>query len=451
MHLVIDNGLHTVKAGYAGAAAPSVTPNAVVRLKDGAVHVGAEYLAHSNLYLGMVFKRPYEQGNLVLWEMERPVWDTIFKGLGRAASGAAGGAAGGTDASRIGPAADADATPFDAASTPFDAASTHLLLTETPFQLPRLSINTDQIVFEEYGFHDYYRCTAALLVPWQLAAPRERDFTLVIDAGAACTWIVPVVYQNVHWRAVKKYPVGGRMLSGLLRELVSFRHYDVSEELVLVGAIKEQTLFVAPDFGAALAAKERWGCDFVLPDFKTTATGYVMGGARWPGGAAKGAAGAAAATAAATGGADLQTLHLTDERFTPPESFFHPEIIFNSSTSSLKIHHATLKNLVDLVVEAIMACPEVTRPLLSANISLVGGTARMPGFAARLEQALVRELPLDWFVKVHPNAHDAAETVWHGGAALAALPQLADASISKQEYFEHGSNWCQRQFGFKNI
>ncbi|CAH2350503.1 actin-like protein Arp6p [[Candida] railenensis] len=401
-HLILDNGSYSVKAGFVSEKAPTVVHNTIVRSKDGLIHTGNEYISQTSQYSGMVFKRPNEQGNLVSWEIERPIWDTTFEEL------QSGG---------------------------IDPSSTHLTLTETPFQLPQLSINTDQIVFEEYGFQDYYRCIPASLVPWQLNH-QQKDFSFIIDSGFNCTWIVPVIYQSVYWKGIKKFPVGGKLLNGLLREITSFRHYDVSDESILINTIKEATCFVAEDYSKTLNDKQKFMCEFVLPDFKTTATGYI----RTPKSITREA------------DEDLQTLKLTDERFTIPEAFYHPEIIFNSSSSnSAKIHNSTLKNLVDLIVESIMTCPEVARPLLSANISVVGGTSKLPNFNERLGHELTRELPSHWVVKINTSEHDPAETSWYGGKRLVESGMLDEVSISKKEYFEHGSNWCQRQFGFKNI
>lgn len=344
---------------------------------------------------------------MISWEIERPIWDSTLDQL-----------------------------------KVEDPSLTHLTLTETPFQLPQLSINTDQIIFEEYGFHDYFRCIPQSLTPWRLTEEQGADFSLVIDSGFNCTWIVPVLYQSVYWKGVKRFPVGGKLLNGLLREIISFRHYDVADEAILVNTIKESACFVSEDYNKSLNARQSQMCEFVLPDFKTTATGYIRSNDKNLG-LSSGVDG--------IDESDLQTLKLTDERFTPPEAFFHPEIIFNSSSSnSSKIHNATLKNLVDMIVESIMTCPEVVRPLLLSNISVVGGTSKLPLFRLRLEHELTRELPSDWFVKINENEQDSSEANWFGGAALVNLGQLKDISISKQDYFEHGSNWCQRQFGFKN-
>lgn len=47
-----------------------------------------------------------------------------------------------------------------------DPTDTSLILTEAPMSLQAISANTDQMIFEEYGFESYYRCTPGSLVPW---------------------------------------------------------------------------------------------------------------------------------------------------------------------------------------------------------------------------------------------------------------------------------------------
>ncbi|CUM65405.1 uncharacterized protein PRCAT00003043001 [Priceomyces carsonii] len=393
-HLVVDNGSYNIKAGFQGAE-PLKVHNIISKTKDGAIYIGNEYLKQTNNYSGIIFRRPYDQGHLVSWETEKPVWDYMFD-------------------------------KFE-----FDASETHLTLTETPFQLPQLSINTDLIVFEEYGFSEYYRCIPASLVPW--LGSDKSDYMLVIDSGFYATWIIPVIYQKVYWKGVKKLPIGGKLLNGLLRELISFRHYDIADEPILINTIKEKTCFVAQDFNSALRKRNNYMTEFILPDFKTTTTGYVK-------------------TDSSKVPPDAQSLRLLDERFTVPESFYHPEIIFdNNSTNSSLLQSTPMKNLVDLAVESIMSCPEVVRPLLSSNISVVGGTACLPNFESRLLSELRRELPLDWCVKSISTDIPKDEAAWNGGLNLSSDEVIEKVSITKQDYFEHGANWCQKQFGFKNL
>lgn len=400
-HLVLDNGSYTIKAGFAGDSSPHIINNLLAKAKDGLVYIGNDYLNHTNLYSGINFRRPHDQGHLTSWETEKPVWDYTFD--------------------QISPEHELD--PLD----------THLLLTELPFQLPRLSMNTDLIVFEEYGFGEYYRCPALLLVPWDLS-PTPPDFSLVIDCGYNSVHVVPVLYQRAYWKGIRKLPIGGRHLNGLLKETISFRHYDVSDEPILINTVREQTMFVASDFDEALKNKISAKCEFILPDFKTTFTGYVRDGSIRP-------------------LADAQSIQLFDERFTIPESYFRPEIMLDHNLYSKNpiVQKAHFKNLTDLVVDSIMACPEVIRPVLSENISVVGGMANLENLSGRLLSELKRELPVNWNVKLTDQNHDLSHVAWHGGAKLTQQDIIKKLTITKQEFFEHGENWCQKQFGFENF
>ncbi|KAK6459166.1 actin-related protein [Scheffersomyces xylosifermentans] len=410
-YLVIDNGSYNIKAGFNTGDESDIRPlkiqNALTKTKDGVIHIGNQYQAQTNNFSGILFRRPYDQGHLTSWETEKPIWDYTFDEL--------------------------------SPKKELDPTITHLTLTESPFQLPQLSTSTDQIIFEEYGFNEYYRCAPASLVPWvdfSDDAKSNNDFMLVIDSGFTCTWIIPMIYQCIHWEGVRKLPVGGKVLNGLLRELISFRHYDITDEPVLVNTIKEKTCFLADDFNKALQSRQKLQCEFILPDFKTTTTGYVRGPKDKI-------------------SIDTQLLRLSDERFAVPEAYYHPEILFdnNDTTAGSSVVQSTpLKNLTDLVVESIMACPEVARPLLSANISLVGGSVSIPNFRNRLLSELTKELPSDWFVKVHTGTGvENDEISWLGGINLTNDDIINSISISKKDYFEHGSNWCQKQFGFKNL
>lgn len=411
-YLVVDNGSYSIKAGFStgdynenNALNALKTQNSISRTKDGLIYIGNDYLTQTNNYSGINIKRPHEQGHLTSWETEKPIWDYTLDKL--------------------------------SPKKELDLSSIHLTLTETPFQLPQLSINTDQIIFEEYGFNEYYRCAPASLAPWLNRTEAEpNDFNLIIDSGFQSTWIIPVIYQKVWWKGVKKLPIGGKLLNGLLRDLISFRHYDITDEPLLINTIKEQTCFVANDFNKILQNKLDSKCEFVLPDFKTTITGYVR-------------------TKDTELSQDVQSLKLFDERFSVPESIFHPEVIFDNNSTSANnsmIQSTPFKNIIDLIVESIMSCPEITRPLLSGNITFVGGTTNLSNFKERILYELKKELPGDWIVKSKPNLFKNYDEVnWHGGLNLVNNDIIDKLSISRKEYFEHGSNWCQNHFGFENI
>ena len=403
-YLIIDNGSYNIKAGFRGNLNPLKCNNALCKTKDGNIYTGDELLSQPNKYSGVLFKRPFDQGNLVSWETEKPLWDYAINLL--------------------------------STEKEIDFSLTHLTLTEPPFQLPQLSLNTDQIVFEEYNFTEYYRCVPEALVPWSdKMNDKMKDFVLVIDVGFDSTWIVPVMYQNIYWKGIQRLPIGGLLLNNLLREVISFRHYDMTEEPVLVNTLKEKTCFVAEDFNKYLLKKKKHGCEFVLPDFKTTATGYVRD-----------------KKYDSNRFSDVQSLLLTDERFSVPESFFHPEVIFdNSSNTSRPVQSEHFKNIVDLAVDSIKACPEMAQPLLAANISLVGGSSQLQGFLERLAKGLREQLPQEWVLNITKSQYPADEVSWYGGAQFAQENVVNEVSVSRKEYFEHGSNWCQRRFGPKSL
>lgn len=400
VYIVFDNGSYNIKAGFSTDSRPMKQLNTITKAKDGRIYIGNDYI-NTNNHSGIMVKRPYDQGNLTSWETQKPIWDYTFDSM-------------------------------SSGNKEFLGNDYGLLLTETPFQLPQLSMNTDQIVFEEYGFNSYYRSIAGSLAPWCLP-PDNSEFSLIVDCGFSATWIIPVIYKSVYWKGIKKLPVGGKIFNGLLREIISFRHYDITEEPILINTIKESTCFVANDFNEAINNKSKLKCEFVLPDFKTTTTGYVK-------------------TKNSPQDADLQSLPLYDERFVIPECLYHPEIIVDNAQSNNHIVQTSpIKNLTDLIIESIMSCPEVARPLLLKNISVVGGTAKLPNFESRLKHELFKELPQDWKVDITSQPYELDEVNWYGGVELANSDIMNKITISKQDYYEHGANWCQKQFGFKNL
>jgi actin-related protein 6 len=128
--LVLDNGAHTIKAGYVAsdspqyALSPRVIPNCLARDRQKNIYIGSE-LDRCRDYGEIQYRRPVDKGCVVSWEAQKQVWDREF---------------------------------FDEdAITRCDPSETRLVLTEAPNSLPILQTNCDQIVFEEYQFGSYYR------------------------------------------------------------------------------------------------------------------------------------------------------------------------------------------------------------------------------------------------------------------------------------------------------
>ena len=129
--LVIDNGAHTIKAGYATEAPTPdqdchFIPNCIARGRDKRIYVGAQ-LEECKDFGEMAFRRPMEKGYLVNWEAEKEIWAQTF---------------------------------FDkTAILKCDPQETNLVLTEAPNAPQSLQTNCDQMMFEEFEFASYYRCT----------------------------------------------------------------------------------------------------------------------------------------------------------------------------------------------------------------------------------------------------------------------------------------------------
>ncbi|KAK9474644.1 actin family [Dipodascopsis tothii] len=341
---ILDNGAHTIKAGYAGSEAPAVIPNCIARSKTRGVFVADEINSRLKDQSGVDFRRPIDKGHLVNWESEKAIWDRVFF---------------------------AEELGF---RIPTD--DTTLVLTEPVLSLPACSANTDQIVFEEYGFGAYVRCPAATLASFGPAFGAPGECTLVIDMGYNAVNIVPVVDHAVVTAAVRRLNVGGKLLTNYLKETISYRYYNMMDETAIVAAIKEACCYVTADYAADL---ERWRAggdvvaEYVLPT--ATAGGFRPGHVRGPGERV---------------GDDEQVLKLGNERFAVPELLFAP------SDAGLR-----QGGLHEGVAQALAAIDdETTRALLAANIVVVGGTALLPGVRERLTRELRPLLPAEYTIRL---------------------------------------------------
>lgn len=412
--LIIDNGAYNIKIGFNhnDKEEKSIIKvhNAMMKTRDGVIHIGNEYLKQTNNYSGIMIKRPIEYENLISWELEKLIWNQSFNAI--------------------------------SPNKEIDPSETNLILTESPMLLRQISMNTDQIIFEEYGFSNYYKCIPMSLANWSFnsfednssmtnsnKAKNKNDFMLVVDFGFSSTWIVPMIYLMVHWEGVRKLSVGGNLLNGILRETISLRHYDLFDEPILINTIKEMTCFV--DILPYEFQKERNKnkCFFFLPDFKTTSTGYIS-------------------EKKLKIEDDVQCLNLTTERTRIPETYFHPEMMFcdSASSKSTLIQNGVFKNLTDLMVESIMNLPEIIRPLLLANICITGGSSLFLGLKERLILELTKLLPLSWIVNVRDLKILNDEISWYGGLNLSNDDVINKIKISKNDYFENGFNWTQKKF-----
>lgn len=403
--IIIDNGSYEIKFGPNTLETPYKALNCLTKDKYNHYYLSNQ-LKKMKEISHTIIRRPHELGHLVSWELEQLIWDYCFFNKDE----------------------------FQWSIN--DTKEKDLIVSETSMTLPELSKNLDQVIFEEYEFNSMFKGPVAQFVPFNLLANYEifgdypqhskitkdyKDFQLVIDSGFNCTWVIPIIKGIPFYKAVKKLDMGGRFLNGLLKETISFRHYNVMEETILINNIKEKCCFTAPvSYFQSFQNKNDTQLEYVLPDFQTSFIGYIRNKSEKI-------------------SKDCQTLILQDELFSIPETFFHPEI-----ASLIK------PGIVETILESVSMVPELFRPLMISNIVVTGGNFNINNFAQRLCTELQRQCPTDWNVRVHLSKIDSSIHGWECMKLFSLSESYLSSRVTREEYLEHGLDWCTKnRFGYQ--
>ncbi|KAJ8483371.1 hypothetical protein ONZ51_g4748 [Trametes cubensis] len=241
-----------------------------------------------------------------------------------------------------------------------------LLITEPYFNLPNVQDVYDQFVFEEYEFQSYCR----------------------ID-------------------------VGGKLMTNHLKEIISFRQWNLMEETHIVNEVKEACCFVSDDFTRDLEAcrvqptRNAIVQEYIFPDYSANRPGRIR-------------------RAGETLDDSRQTLVMNNERFTVPE------ILARAGWDKCNGG--------------------------GEHISPPGGSAghvlgqhrpdrwqhRLTGLSPATSE--LRSLaPIKCDVVVFSSEHPILEA-YYSAVAFAARPEFAQCVVTKEEYQESGSNACRRKF-----
>ncbi|KAI0040286.1 Actin/actin-like protein [Auriscalpium vulgare] len=393
--VVLDNGAFTVKLGLSNASKDvshcRVIPNAIIRSKgDKTTYFGQDF-AECRDFSSLNYRLPFEKGYVVDWDAQKAIWDGIFteETLG------------------------------------VDTTETSLLITEPYFNLPNLQEVYDQFVFEEYEFQAYHRATPASLIPYgQLFGKPSQvqpECMIVVDSGFSFTHIVPIMEGEIVWSAVKRIDVGGKLLTNHLKELVSFRQWNMMDETYIMNSVKETCCYVTTQFSADLQTCRYKTKDnpilqeYILPDFSLNKQGRVMQPDEM------------------TLESD-QILHMGNERFSVPEILFRPD--------DIGLHQA---GLAESIAASIALLPDDLQGMFWANIGLIGGNTKFPGFATRLLSDLRPLAPVECEVVVY-ESKDAVLEAYRGAVSLAKQSGFANHVVTREEYLEGGSNACRRKF-----
>ncbi|PFH51208.1 hypothetical protein AMATHDRAFT_75070 [Amanita thiersii Skay4041] len=391
--VVLDNGASSVKAGLTGAPNPDprIIPNAVIRSKgDKATYFGHEF-ERCRDYSSLHYRLPFEKGFLVDWDAQKAVWDGIFSDevLG------------------------------------IDTTNSSLLITEPYFNLPNIQDVYDQFVFEEYEFLSYYRCTPASLIPYGDLFSRpgspQPECMLLVDSGFSFTHVVPILDGQIVWNAVKRLDVGGKLLTNHLKELISFRQWNMMDETYIMNQVKESCCYVSLNHKQDL--ETCWSNpksnpivqEYILPDLTTNRSGRI----RKPD--------------------DILTDHdqiliMNNERFTVPEILFRPDDIGLDQMG-----------LASAISSSIGLLPEELQGLFWANLGLIGGNTKFPNFHSRLLCELRSLAPVDCEVVIYECDEPITEA-YRAALKFCGMPQFVQQAVTRSEYAEYGSNASRRKF-----
>jgi len=105
----------------------------------------------------------------------------------------------------------------------------------------------------------------------------------VVDSGYSFTHVVPTHRRGeAVINAIRRLNVGGKVLTNLLKESVTYRQWNMMDEYHIVNDAKEQLCFISNQFDKEMALARitrkglRWfDREYLLPDFVTTYVGSV--------------------------------------------------------------------------------------------------------------------------------------------------------------------------------
>ncbi|CAN0353439.1 unnamed protein product [Pylaiella littoralis] len=261
------------------------------------------------------------------------------------------------------------------------------------------------------------------------------DVCIVVDSGFSFTHILPFYQGRALHKSALRLNVGGKLLTNYLKEVISYRQWNMMDEFEIMQDAKDSLSYVSLDLDADLKAARtvRPGNpivrEFVLPDRKNVMKGYARE-VDWD------------ARVKRRQQEDLgvedeqqpQILTMGNERFHTPEVLFHPS---NIGLSQMGLSEA--------VATCIERCPAALRPQFYANVLLTGGNCAIPNLKERLYRDLRVSAPIHCEVNVtlpdEPMLH-----AWRGGSRFGASPEFGSFAVSKQEYDEFGHTICKIRY-----
>lgn len=168
------------------------------------------------------------------------------------------------------------------------------LLLAPPFEPTVISEGVDLMLFRELGMARVARMSGPCMAALRYLSTMDSDANnrgwmddntkccCVVDSGYSFTHVVPTHQCEALNKAIRRLNVGGRVLTNLLKETVTYRQWNMMDEYHIVNDAKEKLCFVTDTFeedmkqAHAIRKGLRWfDREYLLPDFVTTFQGSV--------------------------------------------------------------------------------------------------------------------------------------------------------------------------------
>jgi actin-related protein 6 len=492
---IVDNGAYAIKLGFSNDTLPEVIHNMIGKPKAAKrKFVGAELGPVSGGYLppvkgkgssassssppgasskdskndicgdfrSLTITRPHDRGYVLNWDLQSQIWglEQIFQRKYPSTPAAV---------AKKGSSKEAAAPSY--ITPPISEASTHcLIVTEAHLAPWSLRQKLLEYAFTTAKFGSLFVCSSAFLsmihhryvqnyngdhgtihidlgsrpeTP-KLPLPLNNLCCVVVDVGYSFTHITPFFEDYKLNYAIRRLNVGGKVMTNYLKEIVSFRHFNMMDQTFLMSVIKERLCFVSQDIEEDLKKckprKSELRKHYVLPDQTSSILGFVLGtqptASDLPRSAKQNGMDVDTDLMKDKTPDEAQILSLGNERFSVPEVLFHP--------SDLGINQA---GIAESIVQSIMACPEYLREAMCANIVVVGGSAAVPGLCERILVELRQMLPTTYPIRLYISSTPGT-TAWAGGKYLAThkADWLDSVAVSLAEWGESGSHIPKHRF-----
>mmetsp|Transcript_39338 Transcript_39338/g.57876 ORF Transcript_39338/g.57876 Transcript_39338/m.57876 type:complete len:654 (-) Transcript_39338:40-2001(-) len=167
-----------------------------------------------------------------------------------------------------------------------------LVLTQ-PFTPSVISEGVDEVMLGDLGFgvlgKVLVQCMAAYRYISGHLENRSNDCLAtdgtecccVVDSGFSFTHVVPTVGAKAIENAIRRVNIGGKLLTNHLKEIVSYRQWNMMDEFPIVNEAKERLCYLSTNFeqdlrNARYASIRSFDREMILPDFVRTFHGVVQ-------------------------------------------------------------------------------------------------------------------------------------------------------------------------------